>query len=114
MAAVTSFLLPGTTDNFTNDPANQQRFTSYRTLFEAAFAEKGLLDMQDMQSIVSYAGTDGIAKNSGAIYRATNDYPTYQSYILDMGSLRLVANFGPTDGNPPQPAYVQVFASSPF
>ncbi|QAZ66408.1 C45 family autoproteolytic acyltransferase/hydolase [Solidesulfovibrio carbinolicus] len=114
VAAVNSFLLPGTTDNFTDDPANQRRFASYRTLFEAEFAENGLLDMQDIQNIVSYAGTDGIAKNSGAIYRATNDYPTYQSYILDMGSLRLVANFGPTDGNPPQPAYVQVFAASPF
>ena len=57
-----------------------------------------------MKVIGAATGTDGIAKNSGAIYRATNDYPTYQSYILDMGSLRLVANFGPTDGNPPQPA----------
>jgi hypothetical protein len=114
VVAVNSFLLPGTTDDFSGDLANEKRFDSYKTLLESKLASGNLLDMRDMQEIVSYTGTDGIAKNSGAIYRATNDYPTYQSYILDMGSLELVANFGPTEGNPPSPTYTQVFASNPF
>ena len=114
VVAVNSFLLPGTTDEFTGEPSNTKRFASYSSLLSGDLLSQGSINMQDMQSIMSYAGSDGIAKNSGAIYRATNDYPTLQSYILDMGSLELVANFGPTSGNPPHPTYTQVFASSPF
>ncbi len=114
VAAVNSFLLPGTTDDFTGDPSNTKRFASYKALFTEKLADGGTIGLQEMQAIVSYAGTDGIAKNSGAIYRATNDYPTYQSYSIDMGSLEMVASFGPTPGNPPHPSYVQVFATSPF
>ncbi|MEA4855348.1 C45 family autoproteolytic acyltransferase/hydolase [Solidesulfovibrio sp.] len=114
VAAVNSFLLPGTTDEFSGDLANEKRFDSYKALLESKLASENVLDMQDMQDIIAFTGTDGIAKNSGAIYRATNDYPTYQSYTLDMGSLELVANFGPTEGNPPSPTYTQVFASNPF
>lgn len=114
LVAVNSFMLPGTTDDFTGAAANEKRFASYETLFESKLAAHDTLAMRDVQDIVSYAGTDGIAKSSGAIYRATNDYPTYQSYVLDMGSLELVASFGPTSGNPPVPQYVQVFASGPF
>lgn len=114
VVSVNSFLLPGTTDEFTGELSNTKRFASYSSLISEDLLSHGSLNMQDMQSIMSYSGSDGIAKNSGAIYRATNDYPTLQSYILDMSSLELVANFGPTNGNPPHPTYTQVFASSPF
>ncbi|WP_029459148.1 C45 family autoproteolytic acyltransferase/hydolase [Solidesulfovibrio alcoholivorans] len=114
LVAVNAFMLPGTTDNFTGAASNEKRFASYETLFESKLTANNMLDMRDVQDIISYSGTDGSASGSGAIYRATSDYPTYQSYVLDMGSLALVACFGPTSGNPPSPNYVQVFASSPF
>lgn len=114
LVAVNSFMLPGTMDNFTGSASNEKRYGSYTTLIESKLESNGTLGMQDVQDIISYTGTDGIAKSSGAIYRSVDDYPTYQSYTLDMGSLELVACFGPTSGNPPYPQYVQVFASNPF
>ncbi|GAB6038731.1 hypothetical protein JCM15519_32900 [Fundidesulfovibrio butyratiphilus] len=114
LVAVNTFFLPGTTDNYTGALSNEKRYASYQSQYADKFATKSALDMQDVQDIISYSSTDGIAKSSGAIYRATYDYPTYQSYVLDMGSLALTACFGPTSGNPPDPTYVQVFASNPF
>lgn len=114
LVAVNAFFLPGTTDNQTGAASNEKRYANYTNLYESKLASKSALDMQDVQDIVSFSGTDGIARSSGAIYRATYDYPTYQSYVLDMGSLELTACFGPTSGYPPDPTYVQVFASSPF
>ncbi|EFL51366.1 conserved hypothetical protein [Solidesulfovibrio fructosivorans JJ]] len=114
LVAVNSFMLPGTTDNFPGAASNEKRYESYTTLIASKLESSGTLGLQDVQDIISYTGTDGIAKSSGAIYRSIDDYPTYQSYALDMGSLELVACFGPTSGNPPYPQYVQVFASNPF
>ena len=114
LAVVNSFLLPGTTDDFTGVPENEKRFDSFKSLFGDKLASGGTISLGDMQDIVSYTGTDGIAQSSGAIYRAINDYPTYLSYVQDMNTLHIWASFGPTPGNPPNPSYVQVFAGSPF
>lgn len=114
VVAVNSNLLPGTTDNHTGVASNEKRFASYQTLFSEKLASGGTMDMADMQSVMSYTSEDGVARTSGAIYRSENDYPTVQSYVLDMGSLDLLMNFGPTPGNLPEPVYTSVFSGNPF
>lgn len=114
VVAVNSNFLPGTTDNHTGWASNEKRFASYQSLFAEKLAFGGTMDMSDMQDIMSYTAEDGVARSSGAIYRAESDYPTAQSYILNMTTLELVANFGPTPGNPPEPVYASVFYGDPF
>ncbi len=113
VAAVNANFLPGTTDNYAG-ASNELRFASYVSLFGEKLADGGTMDMADVLDVMSYGGTDGVAKSSGAIYRAESDYPSVLSYALNMTTLELAACFGPTPGNPAQPVYIEVFSGDPF
>lgn len=111
IATVNDFRLP---DNFAtpDDPIDDIRWESYRNNITSALST-GKIDVEKMEAIVGYSGTDGKPLPSGAVFRSDH-IPSIQSMVIRMDTLETWVAFKPSGSTPLKPTYTEVFAENPF
>ncbi len=115
IAAVNSFMLPGSFEN--QDAHNIKRFRNFETLYQNKLSRGHPIDNQDMQDIAGYTSTDGSAVTSGTIFRlgtSSDEVTTYQSLIFKADTFELWMAFSPVGRYPFKPTYYKIFNHSPF
>ncbi len=109
VATVNDYRLPGNYVYPDDDPSDNNRWRTYRTLLSSELARKTTIDVDNMKRIAGYSGTDGNAYTSGAVF-LSNRIVTTQSIILRMDTLEMWIHFSPagTDPMPLNPTYLRV------
>ena len=103
IAAVNSFMLPGTTDTFTHTEDNRQRWNTFRDLMEEAGSPVGVDRLKDM---VGFYDGDKPGDYSGDIYNAE----TQQAILFQPAEMSLQVFMHPRDqeDNPEQMSWETV------
>ena len=109
VATVNDYRLPGNFVYSDDDPSDNNRWKSYRTLLSAHRAHGAKIDVEKMKGIAGFWGTDGSAYTSGAVF-LSNRIVTVQSIILRMDTLEMWVHFSPvgTGPMPLAPTYLRV------
>jgi len=109
LATVNDFRLPGNFVYPDDDPSDNNRWKTYRTLLSSHLVRGTKIDVEKMKGISGYYGTDGNAYTSGAVF-LSNRIVTAQSIILSMDTLEMWVHFSPvgTGPMPLNPTYIRV------
>lgn len=112
VATVNDFRLPGNYVYPDDDPSDNNRWRSYRSLLSSSLAHGTKIDAENMKGIAGFWGTDGNAYTSGAVF-LSNRIVTVQSIILRMDTLEMWVHFSPagTGPMPLRPTYLRVRTS---
>jgi hypothetical protein len=109
LATVNDFRLPGNFVYPDDDPSDNNRWKTYRTLLSSHLVSGTKIDVEKMKGISGYYGTDGSAYTSGAVF-LSNRIVTAQSIIFSMDTLEMWIHFSPvgTGPMPLKPTYIKV------
>lgn len=110
IAAVNSFMLVGSPNNFGEGGSNPPRWNSFISLYKGALAEGKKADLDTLKMISGYPGPDKAGNGeTGALFRSTDGYPTIQSVVMRMDTLEVWAFFAPVVSQPVRtPTYIRV------
>lgn len=113
VATVNDYRLPGNFVYSGDDPSDNNRWRSYRSLVSSSLAHGVKIDAENMKGIAGFWGTDGNAYTSGAVFLSNNRIVTVQSIILRMDTLEMWVHFSPagTGPMPLRPTYLRVRTS---